>query len=323
MRPLPEKRQAKRTTESNAGLVFNKFVDQWPTGATEGLDKNKAEWLGSFKGPLPIEDTPAKRIKDLAKANGGKAVSYETTGPFVTGMGLPHGVENGFLWHHTLGCPYLPGSSVKGMVRAWAEHWLGEDRTTITRLFGGDKKTPSVGQLIFYDALPVETLHLYTEIITPHTGDWRITDTPQDSPPADWISPKPIPFLAVKEGAKFQFAISRRSKASESDLDMALGWLKEALEWIGAGAKTAIGFGRFLTQEALDKSKLEEDALQRAFADAQKQALANAPPSVGDRAVHDEWGVVEIKSILGDEATIYSLDEGENTTLPLSELTKQ
>jgi CRISPR-associated protein Cmr6 len=32
-------------------------------------------------------------------------------------------VENGFLWHPTLGVPYLPGAAVKGLVRAYVEHW--------------------------------------------------------------------------------------------------------------------------------------------------------------------------------------------------------
>ncbi len=323
MQPLPRERHAKRTSDRNFGLVFNKFVDQWPDGATDGLGESKKTWLKKFNGRLTVLPAPVERIKELAENSHGKAVIYQTTGPFVTGLGLPNGAENGFLWHHTLGCPYLPGASVKGMVRAWAEHWLETDSSTIARLFGGDESAPSVGQLIFYDALPVETLHLYTEIITPHTGDWRITETPQDSPPADWISPIPVPFLAVKEGAKFQFAISPRSKASESDLDMALNWLKEALEWIGAGAKTAIGFGRFLTMEDIDRHAQEEKTYQSAYAVSQKKALSNAPPSVGDRAVHDEWGILEIESITGDMATVYSLDEAERTTLPLSELKKQ
>jgi len=323
MIPLPDGRHATRTVGRNAGLVFNKFVGPWPADATEGLGDQKATWLEHFRGRLEVSTAPAARLKAMAENNGGKAEIYQSTGPFVTGMGLPNAVENGFLWHHTLGCPYLPGSSVKGMVRAWAEHWLEVNPKIIARLFGGDRINPSAGSLIFYDALPVGAVTLYTEMITPHTGDWRISEKPQNSPPADWISPTPIPFLAVNAGAKFQFAISPRHTAAKGDVVTAFDWLKEALDWIGAGAKTAIGFGRFLSQEDIQRNLWEEERFEGELAAAQRETVKNAPPSVGDRAVHDEWGVVEVRMVNGDIAHVYSIDEGEDTSLPLAELRKQ
>jgi CRISPR-associated protein Cmr6 len=55
----------------------------------------------------------------------------EATGatPFVTGMGLEHPIENGFAFLDPYGLPYLPGSSVKGVVRKAAEELalFGED----------------------------------------------------------------------------------------------------------------------------------------------------------------------------------------------------
>jgi CRISPR-associated protein Cmr6 len=42
-------------------------------------------------------------------------------------LGNPHPVEKGFLWHPTLGTPSLPGSGVKGLVRAWVEAWMPFD----------------------------------------------------------------------------------------------------------------------------------------------------------------------------------------------------
>jgi CRISPR-associated protein Cmr6 len=41
--------------------------------------------------------------------------------PFVTGMGLPHPLENGFAFLDPYGIPYLPGSSVKGVLKRAAE----------------------------------------------------------------------------------------------------------------------------------------------------------------------------------------------------------
>jgi len=256
MQPLPKDRYAERTNGRNAGLIFNKFVDEWPAEALNGIGDRKKDWLEKFSGPGVNTAKYAKRIKNLVENTQGAVENFTTTGPFTTGMGLPHGVENGFLWHHTLGCPYLPASSIKGMVRAWVEHWQG-DSTRAGELFGRDSTdNPTVGRVIIHDAIPTKTVELYTEIITPHAGDWRLNG---QTPPSDWLSPTPIPFLAVKEGAEFQFAISPRSNAEKDDLKDAFEYLKEALEWIGAGAKTAIGFGRFKS----DSEKQDEESAWR------------------------------------------------------------
>lgn len=317
--PLPERHPKTQTDGKNPGLYFNKFVDKWPPGFLDGLGTNKSIWLKKFAGKTQSTKPYAQRIAKLAD----KTETLETTGPFVTGMGLPHAVENGFLWHHTLGCPYLSGSSVKGMIRAWVQHWLGENDIA-ERLFGSDNtNTPFVGSIIIHDAIPVDTVDLYCEIITPHAGDWRITKTPEKSPPADWVSPNPIPFLAIREGARFQFALSARQNTKDGDLDLAFDYLKEALDWIGAGAKTGIGFGRFADDAGIQKLKEDQSRQAREFAVASAEAVKNAPPAKGDTAEHDEWGLVDVLQINGDTATIYSRDEAEETDVPLSELRKR
>ena len=87
-------------------------------------------------------------------------------------------------------------------------------------------------------------------MITPHDGGWRIK---KNVTPSDWVSPVPIHFLGVKEGAKFQFAVAPRAGAGagagEDDVKDAYQLIEEALEWIGAGAKTSVGFGRAISQE--------------------------------------------------------------------------
>ena len=69
----------------------------------------------------------AVRMVRLVEAHGGRWRVFRTTSRFVTGLGRRHPVENGFAWHSTLGVPYLPGSSVKGMVRAWTRLVAPED----------------------------------------------------------------------------------------------------------------------------------------------------------------------------------------------------
>ncbi len=46
----------------------------------------------------------------------------------------------------------------------------------------------------------------------------------------------------------------RRPGEREGDVEQAKEWLQQALEWIGAGAKTAVGYGRFV----VDQNRQEE-----------------------------------------------------------------
>ncbi len=62
-----------------------------------------------------------KRQSLTAQSVGAYMVTGILTSPFVTGMGNPHPVENGFSFLSPYGVPYLPGASIKGVVRRAAE----------------------------------------------------------------------------------------------------------------------------------------------------------------------------------------------------------
>ena len=225
MQPLYDNKRVKSLSpKGNRGLFWNKFVDKWPSpaNAPAGDDErafkplggeNKKDWIREFTGSVAGVTEAAKRVMNLAaRLHGHQCRTFVTAAPFVTGLGLAHPVENGFLWHHTLGVPYLPGSSVKGLVRAWMEHWLEADRDTLHCLFGKETRQGQedcVGNLIFFDAFPVGKVQLIAEVMTPHDGSWRQADTNQIAP-SDWHNPNPIPFLAIAPGAKFQFCIAPR-----------------------------------------------------------------------------------------------------------------
>ena len=321
MRPLYHNKQVEELeAEGNRGLFWNKFINKWPSqaGAPMGNGErafkplggeNKTEWIKEFVGPSSDAGNAADRIRKLVETLDGRCQTLKTTAPFVTGMGLAHPVENGFLWHHTLGVPYLPGSSVKGLVRAWAEYWEGADKGTINSLFG--KETTKevegyVGSLIFFDAFPTEGVKLIAEVMTPHDGGWRQGDN-NETAPSDWHSPVPIPFLAIASGAHFQFCIAPRpgSEATGADAETAMQWLEEALKWLGAGAKTAVGFGRF-----------GDDPGQKGGAaggGVQQPAIR-----IGDR-VADEYGETgEVIRIEGDKAIVDF--DGDEYSVPLDEL---
>ncbi len=244
--------------DSHRGLWFDKFFDEW-TGdyakinkAAAGDPGGKKTWIErTAKLPAGGHD----RIKELLKrrrrlftAIGATAREFELTAPFVTGLGYGNPVENGMLWHPTLGVPYLPGSGVKGLVRSWAVTWADDvSSDDVNRILGPrGEQTNAAGDWVFFDALPCAPVDLECEVMTPHDGSWR-NEGRRDAVPADWNSPNPIPFLVVKAGTKFQFAFApRRGRVPAGDDGQRIeDWLKCALDYLGAGAKTSTGYGRF------------------------------------------------------------------------------
>lgn len=241
---------ARRGPEGHAGLWFDKFCDlwrvdgdSWTLKSARDKDNPKLDWIENVtEGPVGSSSQLgecAMRLMRLIERRAGHAAVFVTESRFVTGLGRSHPVENGFVWHPTLGTPYLPGSSIKGLVRAWAE--LDSDAScddeTATRLLGNRR---TVGNLRFLDAVPVAPVHLQADIMTPHFAGWT-----EEEPPGDWLSPTPIPFLTTAAGARFLFGIVPCRTAGNEDLNTASAWLRAALSWAGAGAKTAVGYGRF------------------------------------------------------------------------------
>jgi CRISPR-associated protein Cmr6 len=124
--------------------------------------------------------------------------------------------------------------------------------------------------------------------MTPHMGDWYEKGGVIEAKnyakalPADWHDPVPVGFLAVKEiSLLFGVAVrsglpDREKEQAESELETVFGYLKNALEWLGAGAKTAAGYGRFVEDGdfakklAREKAALEE-AKQKAEQERQRQ----------------------------------------------------
>jgi CRISPR-associated protein Cmr6 len=191
-----------------------------------------------------------QRRHALVKALCGVTVSAATEGRFVTGTGLNSPLDVGIELHPVYGVPYVPSAGVKVLVREYVRNWSsdGEDEDMVNWMFGvSDDNGSYAGALMFFDALPEAdgaesgTL-LEFDVMTPHYSPWY----QGGNAPGDWHSPNPIKFLTVPGGSRFHFALAmRRGEGTEKDRNLACCWLKEALDWLGAGAKTAAGYGRF------------------------------------------------------------------------------
>ncbi len=259
-------------SSANVGLWYTRFYSAFERDWTVE-DDGKRDWITQASkyacGDKDQINQLIERQQKLIVALGGLTAELETTGSFVTGLGLSHPVENGFTFHPTLGTPYLPASGVKGLLRGWVEAWMDhsgdeQKKAMVNRWFGAakgndERMTETAGNLIFYDALPTKPVYLGSEIMTPHMGKWYekggdiSPQTYATTAPADWHSPVPVPFLVVKKGATFKFMIAPRligdvavDTQTKNDLVQAMQELRNALEWIGAGAKTATGYGRMI-----------------------------------------------------------------------------
>ena len=275
MRPLYKTaihQPKKRGQDGHTGLWFDKFCDRWrrdgDAWTMKGDDNPKLDWIndvtGSQIGASGETKEYALRLTRLVERHGGRVAVFTTESRFVTGLGRSHPVENGFVWHPTLGTPYLPGSSVKGLVHAWAkaEPEPGPSANPRERLFGS---VGNAGSICFMDAVPVAPVRLDADVMTPHYAGWSASE-----PPGDWMSPTPIPFLTVAAGTPFLFALVSGRGASDEDLNTVEGWLGAALVWAGGGAKTAIGYGRFRCDDEKTRSWTERARTERLRQDALK-----------------------------------------------------
>ncbi len=181
------------------------------------------------------------RWRTILDAMGAQRFTASPRWRFVTGLGKGGPLEVGFVFHRIYGFPIIPGSSLKGMTRAYAELVLKPanriNEAEIERLFG---KQEDAGDLIFFDAVPTGKVTLELDIMNPHYPNYY----QGNEPPADWQNPTPIPFLTVGKGTEFIFAVGAR-RGTDVDLSEVMGWMKSALEEIGAGAKTTAGYGYF------------------------------------------------------------------------------
>lgn len=246
---------------AHPGLLFDKCLDMWELTrdgvATRKQDKLR-EWREAFlksyhrlrRHVAPLLERHLTARARLLQTLGGIRLRAVTAARLVTGLGSGHPSETGLVWHRTLGVPYLPGPGVKGLVRAWAEPERGwgqvSDPGRVRHLFG-DLEEVGAGSVIFFDALPVAPPQLELDVMNPHYSDYYQLN----EPPADYLSPNLLTFIAVAPEQEFEFAVAPlpRAQATPEDRERDLAEVREllhgALETLGAGGKTAVGYGLF------------------------------------------------------------------------------
>jgi CRISPR-associated protein Cmr6 len=262
----------------NAGLWYDKLCDGWSNDWTlSGGGDRKLAWIETVtKQRVGVEsllvESTARALR-LTRAKGGAFGIFVTEGRFVTGLGRSHPVENGFAWHPALGVPYLPGSTVKGLVRAWAERDAepSPSRERVGEIFGS---AGASGQILFLDAIPSAPVQLEADVVTPHYAGWS-----PDEPPGDWCGPVPVPFLVAAPQNAFAFSLLPARASGAKALTEVFAWLRAALADAGAGAKTSVGYGRFRFDESKTEARKRElDREHGAQVEAARRAELQGTP---------------------------------------------
>lgn len=186
--------------------------------------------------------------------------------PVICGMGERTPGENGLTLHPVYGVPFLPGTSLKGILRAWvlSQAWgrdWQEGGIYFRELFGQGGHDGVAAAVDILDALPVPGAPMFTlDVLTPHHAGYY----KGDGAPLGWEGPNPVHFLAAAKGVRFRVVV----EGDPAWVTKATEWLALALAERGVGAKSRAGYGlftcEFLTAAHPDeRSAAERNALAR------------------------------------------------------------
>lgn len=202
-----------------------------------------------------------------------------------------------------LGDPRLDADQAKARVLSWVD----EDSSTRRQL----AEIHTRGALDFWDVIPEPAEgKLRVDIMNPHYAHYY----QKGQPPGDWGDPKPIYFLTLPPGTKFTFIVRFRPpgrwpeetrtffEAADHGLPrwqrLLAAALAFAFDWLGFGAKTAVGYGRVTKSPLGPRGDATVGVLRRhedrnASAAAEGAAEAEPParavtPAVETKAVADK-----------------------------------
>lgn len=212
----------------------------------------------------------------------------------LTGGGM---LETGCAISHSYGMPYIPGSSVKGVVRAHVSQspFGREHPAVIDELFGA-AADPEQGQpeglsglVVFHDAWWVPTIPerpspFVEEIVTTHHLDYYGREGAVDASDCD----SPVPNAQIAVQGRFLFVLEGQRVWRKLAAEM----LRSALSQRGIGAKTRTGYGLFDPEpqrSAGPTCAWVDDAIARL---AQKNK-ASEDDTLRGKGLAEEWQKIE------------------------------
>ncbi|MEM4777768.1 MAG: type III-B CRISPR module RAMP protein Cmr6 [Desulfurococcaceae archaeon] len=160
-------------------------------------------------------------------------------------------LEISLAWDSLFNVPYIPSSSIRGVVRAFfEENNIVVDGVNLVDLFG---KTEYSSSVIFFDAYPVdcngENL-VEADVITPHYSE--VTGKIDEAR----SSPTPLVFPVLAPGTVLHILVALKKSLNAKAQEEFVNKVREALGK-GLGAKTLVGYG--YGEVKLSSSKVERE----------------------------------------------------------------
>lgn len=262
--PIPKAQQFLLQKSNCNFSLYSPRMIEWKgdekniSSSTDSIEKLKKQTDKSFASLLvktelqkkhKQQEDYLKSLKDLGLTT--FSIEAETLSPFVTGLGSGHPTETGITLDRNLGIPYIPSSSIKGVMSiAYAVNISGENNkvpeSLLEEYFGSNEKR---GQLIFLDAYPKDKIELKVDIINPHYPKYYNNDKNRLLP-VETEEPVPVTFLVVPKGIRFIFRcvylpLEKNLNVQPEKIDEINKIFKTAFSEIGFGAKTSLGYGKF------------------------------------------------------------------------------
>lgn len=160
-----------------------------------------------------------------------KAIVIAEFSGYVRVGGLP-GFRERLLpvMHPVYGIPYVPSSSIKGALKAWARKTGQQDIDRLLGYLKGNEARLSAVEIL--DAFPMQPC-LKVDVATPQ-WKWEGEDVK--------YSPAPHQLLSL-ENLKLQIGLCQTSRGSLDDVRRVMEWLEDALLTDGLGSRVSAGYG--------------------------------------------------------------------------------
>jgi len=230
----------------HAGLKLQKGLVEIPNNSEANNDQGESKKSSHIDDICRITweeryERSFNRWLNIVKGDSFFCKAFKLESRLFIGTSGQNIMETSCAINHCHGMPYIPGSSVKGVIRSWAEKELSNKHAhVIDQLLGSSQEDSGLdlGSLVnIYDAwwIPGEEKPFTKEIVNSHHQDYY--NQKDGILPSDFDSPIPNFMLAV-EGS---FLFSMRGKKEQCKVILEL--LSKALYEIGIGAKNVAGYG--------------------------------------------------------------------------------
>ena len=228
----------------------------------EGYDllEDDSEVQRKTKEILAFSFRPETFFEAWTEIDGYQAFELETLYPgLLIGLGNSHdlalegAIKCGFSFDYTTGLPYLPGSSLKGILRSYfpgsekdeaiAKGKAGYLQYLLPKVELEMEELRELEQLIFENGMVF--LGAYPVLLQ----DRQLLSMDYITKHEELKNPVPVALIKVRPGVPFRFCFALRditlSQGQMISAEMLLDLFQRIILNMGVGAKTNTGYGRF------------------------------------------------------------------------------